>query len=333
MSNINETNTRQSVVELAQSFLKTGLVVRTWGNFSGRLNEDTFVITPSGKAYEGMQPSELVTVANTDGKPVFKDTGKPSSESPMHAKAYKNFPEIRFVAHTHQVYASALTLLGADIEVPEVWQNALGTTKIPISGYALPGSKTLHNNMSETLARSKSRVVLMGRHGAFILSETAENCLQLAEDLEQCCNEIYAERLNRTVTHRSKIDSDTEEEQVIARIIQKETQEGVSVSADPEVLPWLSHTLKPYLDDFAQICGTKVNQKRGPANAVFDPLLNAAICYGKDEADAQNVRAVLEKNARAANIATLSGLPPIPPWEAIAMRLVYTLKYSKQANR
>jgi len=59
-----------------------------------------------------------------------------------------------------------------------------------------------------------------------------------------------------------------------------------------------------------------------------------AICFGKDEADAKNVRAVLEKNARAANIARrLTRQKPIPAWESLAMRLVYQLKYSKQANR
>jgi hypothetical protein len=58
-----------------------------------------------------------------------------------------------------------------------------------------------------------------------------------------------------------------------------------------------------------------------------------AICYGKDEADAKNVRAVLEKNTRAANIAQLNGQKPILAWESLAMRLVYQLKYSKQAKR
>lgn len=66
---------------------------------------------------------------------------------------------------------------------------------------------------------------------------------------------------------------------------------------------------------------------------VFDPVAQAAVCFGKDEDDARNVRAVLEKNARAANIAQLKGLRPIPAGEALAMRLVYQMKYSKQANR
>lgn len=333
MSPIQEAETRQMVVDLAQEFLKTGLVVRTWGNFSARLDERRFVITPSGKAYEGMQASELVTVATTDGKPVEEGSGKPSSESPMHARVYQRYPNMKVVAHTHQVYASALTLLGTDIDVPEAWQPVLGTTRIPLSAYALPGTKKLHNNMSETLARSDAKIVLMGRHGAFILAETGEECLRLAKEMERFCTEAFAARLGKQLRQRPDIQSDSEKEKNIADKWQKTTREGIAVSADREVLPWLSSTLKPYLDDFAQICGVSVSQKRGSASVIFDPAEQVAICFGKDESDAKNVRAVLEKNARAANIARLSGQKPIPGWESLLMRLVYQLKYSKQAKQ
>jgi hypothetical protein len=55
------------------------------------------------------------------------------------------------------------------------------------------------------------------------------------------------------------------------------------------------------------------------------------IRFGIDEADAKNDPAVSEKNTRVANIAQLFRLKPIPAWEYLAMRLVYLLKYSKQA--
>ena len=79
-----ESEIRRIVVDLAQQFLEIGLVVRTWGNFSGRLDEDTFVVTPSGRAYEGMVPSDLVKVSVMDGLPLDENSVKPSSESPMH---------------------------------------------------------------------------------------------------------------------------------------------------------------------------------------------------------------------------------------------------------
>ncbi len=196
----------------------------------------------------------------------------------------------------------------------------------------LAGSKKLHEAMNATLARSDAKLVLMGRHGAFILAKTPEECLSLAGDLECFCTDLYAELIGRKITQRSDILSDSDKEKDLAASLRKTTEECIAVSVDYEVLPWLSRSLKPYLDDFAQICGVSVSQKRDSSNVVFDPKAQVAICFGKDEADARNVRAVLEKNARAANIAQLSGLKPIAAWEAFAMRLVYQKKYSKQAK-
>lgn len=328
-----EQKIRHSVVELAQEFLAAGLVVRTWGNFSARLDAGAFVVTPSGRAYEGMTVADLVKVSIEDGKAKYVGAGKPSSEAPMHALVYRRFPAVRIAAHTHQVYASAISLLGTDIAVPDKWQPILNSSRLPLSAYALPGSKALHRNMETTLAQSGLGAVLMARHGAFIPAETTEECLRLAEDLERFAAEIYAERLNRKAEQRTDINSDSEIERNLARILKAPSGEAIAVSADAEVLPWLNRRLPPYLDDFAQICGVSVSRKRGSANVVFDPDRGVAICYGSDPAEARNVRAVLEKNVRAANIAELADTPPLPRWEALVMRLVYKLKYSKQADK
>ncbi len=327
----NERDVRKIVVDLAKKFLETGLVVRTWGNFSGRLDEDTFVVTPSGRAYEGMDPADLVKVTVKDATALDEDAGKPSSEAPMHALVYHRFPSIRVAAHTHQVYASAISLLDSDIAVPEKWQSLLGTTSIPLSGYGLPGSKTLHGNMGDSITQSESKIILMSRHGAFALAETAADCIRLAEDLERFAVEVYEERLGRKTEQREDINNDTKEEENLARTLQATSSEVIAVSTDPEVKPWLSRRLRAYLDDFAQICGVSAGQRRGSADVVFDPDRGAAICYGKSIADAKNVRAVLEKNARAANIAELAGTAPLPRWESLAMRLFYKFKYAKRA--
>ena len=329
-----EREIRRAVIDLAQNFLETGLVVRTWGNFSARLDEKSFVITPSGRAYEGMVSSDLVKVSVvSDNKVLDEGSYKPSSEAPMHALAYRHFPTVKVAAHTHQVYALAISLLGTDISISDKWQSVLGSVCLPLSAYGLPGSKTLHRNMEATLAQTEARTILMARHGAFILAETTETCVRLALDLERFAIDIYENYLGRKTGQRVDINSDSDEEQNLARTLQSTAEEVVSVSADTEVKPWLGRRLRPYLDDFAQICGVSAGRKRGSANVVFDPGRGVAICYGQDLAEARNVRAVLEKNARAANIAELAGTQPLPVWEARLMRLVYKLKYSKQANR
>ena len=40
---------REKIVETGMDLLRSGLTIRTWGNISARIDEDTILITPSGR--------------------------------------------------------------------------------------------------------------------------------------------------------------------------------------------------------------------------------------------------------------------------------------------
>ena len=92
--------------------LETGLVARTWGNVSCRLDDTRYLISPSGLAYTRTTEADIALCAT--GSDTWSGPRKPSSERGIHAAAYRQFPEVGFVIHTHQTYASALGLAGSD---------------------------------------------------------------------------------------------------------------------------------------------------------------------------------------------------------------------------
>ena len=127
-------------------------------------------------------------------------------------------------------------------------------------------------------------------------------------------------------------------------IIHNKQEDVVAVSS-------IGKTVKPFLDDFAQIVGVTAR------NAAFNPndgkktakrvvkklkgrnavLLkdNGALCAGSDMSDAQAVEMVAEKGCQsfvAANILD-KGNKTIKGYECVLMRVVYKLKYSKQASK
>ena len=57
-----EEKARELVIEAGLRLLEEGLIARTWGNISARISEDQFIITPSGLAYETLEPEQLVKV-------------------------------------------------------------------------------------------------------------------------------------------------------------------------------------------------------------------------------------------------------------------------------
>lgn len=56
---------RTIIVRTGRELLRDGLVARTWGNISARVDETHFLITPSGLEYEGIAEEDLVQVDRT----------------------------------------------------------------------------------------------------------------------------------------------------------------------------------------------------------------------------------------------------------------------------
>ena len=168
------------IVKSALELLKENLIVRTWGNISARISEDEFLITPSGRAYENMIPEDMVKVKISDLS--YEGKVKPSSEKGIHAGIYANHPEINFVIHTHQFYASAICAAGMD------------TDFAPCAEYGLPGQKKLCSNVMDCVLKNpNARAILMTKHGAIAFGESFEEAMTNVRELEEKSEALYRE--------------------------------------------------------------------------------------------------------------------------------------------
>lgn len=188
-----EIEIRKQIVDACLYLQKTGLIARTWGNVSARLNNDEFIITPSGLAYENTKEEDLVIV-KIDDCSYDKTQRKPSSEKGVHASAYKLRKDINFVVHTHQFYASAICAKGESI-----------TTKdnlfIPCAEYGLPSTKTLQNKCYKAFEENiNSNMFLLSKHGAIVFGSTIKEALNNAEKLELECKKIFEEHIKEIQT-------------------------------------------------------------------------------------------------------------------------------------
>jgi len=186
-----------AVIAAGKRLVETGLIARTWGNVSARVDADTFVITPSGKAYEGLTPEDIVPVKIKDLS--YEGNLKPSSEKGIHAQCYLLRPEVGFVVHTHQHNASIAAVMGKPVETANWWADIVGET-VPVADYGLPGTGKLKKGVTKALqAYPGSRAFLMAHHGALCLGADAGEAFRVADALEQVCLAFLKERL-RTFT-------------------------------------------------------------------------------------------------------------------------------------
>lgn len=178
---------KQRVVRAGRRLVEAGLIARTWGNVSARVGDDRFVITPSGRPYESLTTADIVTVRIADES--WTGDVKPSSEKGVHAAVYRRRPDVGFVIHTHQTFASAVSTLRTDVaHVPADLARVLGPA-IYCVDFALPTTKKLANNVAAALERADgdAKALLLASHGTVCLGRDDEEAFAVAEALEEAC--------------------------------------------------------------------------------------------------------------------------------------------------
>lgn len=168
--------------------LRSGLIARTWGNISQRIDEDTFAITPTGRTYEDLTPAEIVQVNRHDLTHVGKI--KPSYEKGLHAAAYALRSDIGAVIHTHQLQAAVVAAARKDVPVLHPRMQKIIGGPVFCTNYSLPGTKKLITMAIDALEKSGSKAVLLANHGTLCVGRDMEDAFQVALELENVCKEF-----------------------------------------------------------------------------------------------------------------------------------------------
>lgn len=176
---------KRLVIKAGLKLVESGLIARTWGNVSCRIDDDFFVITPSGRDYLSLTPDEIVAVRVSDCS--YNGNIKPSSEKGIHAEVYKLYTDINFVIHTHQENASVISAAGLDSMITDDAPDCLGGEVI-CAAYALSGTEELKENISNALKHSKGKAVIMKNHGTICLGKDYDEAFLVASELEIACH-------------------------------------------------------------------------------------------------------------------------------------------------
>ena len=188
---------RAEVAELHGELVRSGLVVWTAGNVSGRVpGADLFVIKPSGVAYEDLTPENMI-LCDLDGNAVPDAPGShrsPSSDTAAHAYVYRHMPEVGGVVHTHSTFAVAWAARGEEIPcVITAMADEFGGP-VPIGPFAIIGDDSIGRGIVETLTGSRSRAVLMQNHGPFTIGTSPMDAVKAAVMLEDVARTVHHAR-------------------------------------------------------------------------------------------------------------------------------------------
>ena len=172
---------KAAILEAGRKIYQRGLVAANDGNLSVRVGENALWVTPTGVS-KGAMTEEMLVKLDLDGN-VLEGTRKPSSETKMHLRIYREDPLIRAVVHAHPPIATAFAAAGIPLDRPVLQEAVVQLGTVPVAPFALPGSQGVADSVAPYCR--KYRALLLEYHGAVTWGDTMEQAHYRLECLEQ----------------------------------------------------------------------------------------------------------------------------------------------------
>ena len=351
MSNMDK---RREIIDTGIGLLEEKLVARTWGNISARIDADNYLITPSGLDYTSMREEDIVSVNIKTGE--YTGINRPSGEKGVHSAAYEVFDDVNFVVHTHQTYATAVSLAGFDsLEATagspaglESFETTAGSPTgsesfditeeeieklggIALAEYGLPGTKEITNACKSALLTG-AHTVLMIHHGVLVLGKDKEEAMKRVKLLESICERNVKRVINdNTLNNYLKVSDTCPEDNSSYRYCEVLTDKALIALSNSET------EIFSQLDDVSQMIGTKIvtvdsldKALKLSDNAVLIKGVGALIkAENKDDLEAlkvlMNKMAIVKLYTKAKNVKAEISIE-----ESDFMHYDYVTRYSKQ---
>ncbi|TGL37545.1 class II aldolase/adducin family protein [Leptospira perdikensis] len=154
-----------------------GFLAGVGGNLAVRIDSKLMAVTPSATDYYTMKPEDLC-ILEINGLKMVEGTKQPTTESGLHASFFSLRPEIEVSLHTHQPLASAVSLLGLDMDIAsEEGKKNIGPF-VRIVSYAPSGTPFLVRAFRSRIIKETNGYLLRNHGlicGAFTLDQTIAN--------------------------------------------------------------------------------------------------------------------------------------------------------------
>lgn len=171
---------RREMVAIGRRLYERRLICATEGNLSARLGPTRCLTTPSGACKGDLGPRDLVVV-DLAGR-VVRGSGRPSSELPLHLRAYAERPDIGAVVHAHPPTANGFAVAGVPLTRPTLAEIVYALGEVPLAEYGTPTTPDLPRRAAEYLRDHDA--VLLANHGAITVGRDLREAFYKMEMVE-----------------------------------------------------------------------------------------------------------------------------------------------------
>lgn len=173
---------REQICDVCHKMWQLGWVAANDGNVSARLEDGTFLATPTGMSKSFITPDKLVRI-DADGNVLEGAPGlRPSSEIKMHLRCYQERPDVNAVLHAHPPTATGYAVAHKALDEYSMIETVIAIGSVPVTPYGTPSTYEVPEAIAPYLGEHD--VVLLMNHGALAVGSDVITAYYRMETLE-----------------------------------------------------------------------------------------------------------------------------------------------------
>jgi L-fuculose-phosphate aldolase len=170
------------ICDVCHKMWQLGWVAANDGNVSAKLDDGTFLVTPTGMSKSLITLKTLLRI-KADGSVLEGAKGlRPSSEIKMHLRCYRERSDISAVVHAHPPAATSFAVAHVPLDRYAMIETVVSMGSIPVTPYATPSTDEVPESIAPYLAEHD--VLLLANHGALTVGDSLMTAYYRMETLE-----------------------------------------------------------------------------------------------------------------------------------------------------
>lgn len=173
---------KEQICDICHKMWQLGWVAANDGNISVKLEDGTFLATPTGISKSFITPDKLVHIDENGAVLDGTDGYRPSSEIKMHLRCYKEREDVGAVLHAHPPVATGYAVAHKPLDEYSMIETVIALGSVPVTPYGTPSTYEVPDAIAPYLGEHDA--LLLMNHGALTVGTDLLTAYYRMETLE-----------------------------------------------------------------------------------------------------------------------------------------------------
>lgn len=173
---------KDQICDVCHKTWQLGWVAANDGNVSARLDDGTFLCTPTGMSKSFITPEKLLRIDEKGLVLEGAESLRPSSEIKMHLRCYEKRSDVWSVIHAHPPGATGFAVAHKAMDMYNMIEDVAVIGSVPLTPYGTPSTSEVPDAIEPYL--EEHDVMLLENHGALAVGSDVLTAFYRMESLE-----------------------------------------------------------------------------------------------------------------------------------------------------